>query len=74
MANIINPISVKPRTLKKQIQELSCLPKCQKKELHNANEINERIQVAANVKKQLEADIFERNKKIAKSNEASILI
>ena len=72
MAHVINPIDIKPRNLlNNKIKTLSCLPECIRKTIHDADGINERIQKAAKVKQQLEADIFERENNIKQSSIAS---
>ncbi len=67
MAHIISKIETGQRMFNK-VTKLSCMPKCPKKEIHDADAINERIMAAAKVKQQLEADIFERDKKLKELN------
>lgn len=71
MVHVINPISVKQKFIKNPIKILSCLTKCPKKEIHDVDAINERIKIAAKVKQQLDADVFECNERIAKNIEAA---
>ncbi len=71
MAYIITSIGqgFKPSKTTFSCMDTFC-PKISQKNIHNTDEISQRIEQAGKIKQQLDADIFERDKKISQSAEA----
>ena len=65
MAHVINPIDIKPSTILNQTQrKLICMPECFNTKIYDADEIQRRINNAAEVRTKLEEEIAKRNDNI----------